>query len=198
MRLIFISAVVLSVALWLTPQTVNAQDNSIAHISDDLTVFIHTGPSRNYRIIGTIIAGSEISVLDRQGDPEFIQMRDAEGRTGWIEAQYISNTGTLRNDVTRLTDENADLSAQLSDAQQRLQRLRSENTTLQQQNSRLATELDASVKRADALQVKVDNADKTEQMEWFTRGGIIAAVCILLGILITYIPKKRRRDDQWM
>ena len=35
-------------------------------------------------------------------------------------------------------------------------------------------------------------------VEWFTRGGIVALGGIILGVIIAYLPKKRRRNDQWM
>lgn len=193
----FLATAVVTILLLLGGGQLQAQTEG-AHISDDLTVFIHTGPSRNYRIIGSIQAGTAIEIIDRQGDPEFVQMTDPEGREGWIEAQYISSNGTLREQVPALQQQVSDLTEQLSALQESHQRLRNDNTTLTQQNQRLATELEESVLLASDLQQRVDEADKTEMMEWFTRGGIVAAVSILLGILITYLPKKRRRNDQWM
>jgi SH3 domain protein len=175
----------------------NFQPN--ANITDDLSVYIHTGSSRNYRIIGSILAGSPIVILDRQGDPEFVQITDAQGRTGWIEAQYISSTGTIRNALPRLQEEVSSLQQELSSLQEQYQQSRSQNNALEQQNRRLTTELDSAQNLAAELQIKVDQADNTAMIEWFTRGGILAGVCILLGILLTYIvPKKRRRGDQWM
>ena len=40
--------------------------------------------------------------------------------------------------------------------------------------------------------------DQTAQMEWFTRGGIVAVISLILGIILTYLPKKTRRNDNWM
>ncbi|MDM7861671.1 TIGR04211 family SH3 domain-containing protein [Alteromonas sp. ASW11-36] len=193
----FLATAVVTVLLMLGGGQLQAQTEG-AHVSDNLTVFIHTGPSRNYRIIGSIQAGTAIEITDRQGEPEFVQMTDPEGREGWIEAQYISTTGTLREQVPALQQQVTELTQQLSALQESHQRLRNDNTTLTQQNQRLATELEESVLLASDLQQRVDEADQSAMMEWFTRGGIVAAVSILLGILITYLPKKRRRNDQWM
>ena len=169
-----------------------------ATISDDLTVFIHTGSSRNYRIVGTILAGAPIAILDREGDPEFVQILDAEGRTGWIEGQYVSSSGSIRTQVPDLQNQIESLNQQLSELREQYQQARSQNIALEQQNKRIAGELETALENAAELQLKVDTADNTEMIEWFTRGGIVAAVCILLGILLTYLPKKRRRNDQWM
>ncbi|MBT0585381.1 TIGR04211 family SH3 domain-containing protein [Alteromonas oceanisediminis] len=173
-------------------------DATTASITDDLTVFIHTGPSRNYRIIGTIQAGQPITVLQRDGDPQFIQMTDNEGQTGWVEAQYVSNTPSIRAQLPALEEQVGELQERLSSLQQQYQRVRSEKNALEQQNQRMAGELETALQSNITLQSELDNADNTAMIEWFTRGGIVAVVCILLGILLTYLPKKRRREDQWM
>lgn len=193
----FLTTVFFIVLLWVGGGQLQAQSEG-AHISDDLTVFIHTGPSRNYRIIGSIQAGTSIEISDRQGEPEFVQMTDPEGREGWIEAQYISTTGTIREQVPGLQQQVSALTQQLSELRESHQRLRNDNTTLTQQSQRLTSQLEQHVTLANDLQQRLDAADQTEMIEWFTRGGIVVAVSIFLGILITYIPKKRRRNDQWM
>jgi len=169
-----------------------------ANITDDLTVFIHTGSSRNYRIIGTILAGAPVTVLDRAGDPEFIQIVDAEGRNGWIEGQYLSSNGSIRDQLPSMQAQVASLNQQLSTLREQHQQARSQSNALEQQNKRIANDLSQALETSAELQAKVDNADNTAKIEWFTRGGIVAVVCIVLGILLTYLPKKRRRNDQWM
>ncbi|MFT6268920.1 MAG: SH3 domain protein [Alphaproteobacteria bacterium] len=168
-----------------------------ANITDDLTTFIHTGSSRDYRIIGTILAGAQVTVLDRDGEPEFVQIVDIEGRRGWIEGQYLSSTGSIREQLPSLQEQVATLNQQLTTLREQHQQARSQSVDLEQQNKRIAGELEQALEVSAELQVKVDNADNTAMIEWFTRGGILAGVCILLGILITYFPKKRSRDGQW-
>ncbi|MEC8450560.1 MAG: hypothetical protein VXZ26_05765, partial [Pseudomonadota bacterium] len=43
------------------------------------------------------------------------------------------------------------------------------------------------------LTAKVDSANKDELVTWFTRGGMVAGVGILLGVMLTYLPKRTRR-----
>jgi|GEM_PF-4494197 SH3 domain protein len=61
----------------------------------------------------------------------------------------------------------------------------------------MAGELENALDTSTELQIKVDNSDNTAMIEWFTRGGIVAVICVFLGILITYFPKKRSHDGQW-
>lgn len=196
----FLSVLLLSFAvLSFAPTNSVAQSQGDgAHVRDDLSIYIHTGPSRNYRIIGSIQAGEAIQVLDRQGDPEFVQMTDTQGRTGWIEAQYLSTNGTLREQLPQVQSQLDDLTSRHSALQQEHQRIIEENRSLTQQNQRLANQLDENIGLSNQLQTELDNADNTAMIEWFTRGGIVALVSLVLGILVTYIPKKRRRNDEWM
>ena len=64
--------------------------SSSHYIRDDLFIFLHTGPGRNYRILGSVEAGTPITVLDRDADAEFTQVTDDEGRKGWIESKYVT------------------------------------------------------------------------------------------------------------
>lgn len=169
-----------------------------ANITDNLTVYMHTGSSRNYRIVGTILAGAPVSVIDRTGDPEFVKIIDAQGRTGWVEGQYLSSEGSIREQLPNLREQVASLNQQLSELREQHQLARSQGKALEQKNKRVTAELKESQTIAARLQTEVDNADNSAMIEWFTRGGILAVICILLGILLTYLPKKRRRNDQWM
>ncbi|MFT4636520.1 MAG: SH3 domain protein [Glaciecola sp.] len=194
--LIFLFAVIFSFsAKAIQSSDIDFQPN--ANITDDLTVFIHTGSSRNYRIIGTILAGTNITVLAREGEPEFVQIVDIEGQKGWIEAQYLSSTGSIREQLPSLQELVTTLNQQLTTLRGQHQQAKSQNVSLEQQNKRIAGELEKALVSSSQLQIKVDNADNTAMIEWFTRGGIVAVICILLGILITYFPKKRSRDGQW-
>lgn len=188
----------LQFSLSVAAQTDDADFQPNANITDDLTVFIHTGSSRNYRIIGTILAGAPVTVLDRAGEPEFVQITDSEGRNGWIEGQYLSANGSIRDQLPSLQTQVSDLTQQLSTLREQHQQARSQSIALEQQNKRIAGELEKALEASAELQTQVDSADNTAMIEWFTRGGIIAVICVFLGVLITYLPKKRRRNDQWM
>ena len=95
-------------------QSLGADFQPDANITDDLTVFIHSGSTRNYRIIGTILAGAQVTVLDREGEPEFVKIVDIECQKGWIEAQYLSSTGSIRDQLPSIQEQVARLNQQLT------------------------------------------------------------------------------------
>jgi SH3 domain protein len=97
------------------------------------------------------------------------------------------------------------LQKQVSQIEQALQQARDNSGRLNQQIqslnaeiSQLKRQLSASEKAKDQVERKLENYDQTAQMQWFTRGGILAVISLIVGIVITYLPKKRRRNDNWM
>ena len=46
-------------------ESLQLEASSSNYIRDDLFVFLHTGAGRNYRILGSVAAGTPITVLDR-------------------------------------------------------------------------------------------------------------------------------------
>lgn len=168
------------------------------YVREDLFIYLHTGPGRNYRIIGSIDAGTEISVMSQNSDSEFTQVTDDQGREGWIESRFVSNAApstlrvpalesaleTSQNDAATLAAENTELRQRINQAEQQLSSI---NEQLQQQTAQVAS-----------LTASLEKADQDELIRWFTRGGMLAGASVLLGVLLTFIPKRRRRNSEWM
>ena len=179
-------------------QEPNDRDGDIRYISDDLFTFLHTGPGRNYRIIGTLVAGTRITVLQENKEKEFLEIIDSEQRTGWVESQYVNKAESIRVLLPGLK-------TQLAEATQIMQQQSTENDLLNQQIADLTSQ-NADIKRKlnklesenAKISVELADQDQTAKIAWFTRGGIIAVISLLLGIVLTYLPKKRRRNDNWM
>jgi SH3 domain protein len=179
-------------------QEPNDSEGEIRYISDDLFTYLHAGPGRNFRILGTVVAGTRVTLLQEDAEKNFVEIIDDKQRTGWIDAEFISVSSSVRALVPGLQQ-------QVEDTEQTIQQQRVSNDLLNQQiadltsqNTNLKTKLsDAEKENAKITQTLADY-DQTAQMEWFTRGGIVAVISLLLGIILTYLPKKRRRNDNWM
>lgn len=176
----------------------NLLPRSDHYIADDLIVFLHAGPGRNYRILGSIEAGLPVTVLQTDTDKAFAQIKDADGRDGWVETQYLIDTISRRAQLP-------ELSQRLADSEQQLNRLQSRNTSLskelaqvKQQNAQLESTLNESQQTVAALQKQVDEQDSQERYRMFSYGGMVAGAGVILGIIVTFIPKRRRRNDSWM
>jgi len=179
-------------------QEPNDKECEVRYISDDLFTFLHAGPGRNYRILGSVIAGSKVNMLQEDRDAGFVEIIDDKQRTGWVEAEFISKVRSVRELVPGLQQ-------QIKEANAVIQQQRSDNDLLNQQIADLSSQNAELLRKAAAteatnsrLSAELEKHDQSAQIEWFTRGGIVAVISLILGIIITYLPKKRRRNDNWM
>lgn len=176
----------------------DSNSSDIRYITDDLQAFMHSGPGRNYRILGSIIAGTKVTVLQQDTENGFIEVVDDKQRTGWVESGYVTSQQSLKEQVPalqeslQLSQDNADELAQANDL------LNQQLADLETRNASLVKDLETTKKDNQRIQLALDKQDQSAQMEWLTRGGIISLVSILLGVIIAYLPKKRQRNDQWM
>ena len=179
-------------------QEPNDSNGEIRYISDDLYTYIHAGPGRNYRILGSVVAGTRVTQLQIDVENNFVEIIDDKQRTGWVDATFISREKSIREQLPEL-EERVKLSDQTAGDQQRNNDLLNQQIAdITSQNNQLKRQLEELQTTNARIQKELDTQDQSAQMEWFTRGGIIALVSILLGVIIAYLPKKRRRNDQWM
>jgi SH3 domain protein len=179
-------------------QEPNDSEGEIRYISDDLFTYLHVGPGRNFRILGSVVAGTRVTLLQEDTEKNFVEIIDDKQRTGWVNKKFISSSRSVRELVPGLqqqleTNEETILQQRNSSdlLNQQVVELTSQNTNLRKKLS------DAQVQKAETAQTLADY-DQAVQIEWFTRGGIVAIVSLILGIALTYLPKKRRRNDNWM
>ena len=82
--------------------------------------------------------------------------------------------------------------------QQNIDLLNQQIADLTSQNTNLQKKLRSAEKENLEKSQTLASYDQTAQMQWFIRGGIVAIISLLLGIILTYLPKKKRRNDNWM
>ena len=92
----------------------------------------------------------------------------------------------------------ADATQSTSAQQNENDSLRQQFSELQSQNNRLTKQLKTLEEQNADFSQKLDAADQTAKMQWFTRGGIVALISLILGVIVAYLPKKRRKSDTWM
>lgn len=179
-------------------QEPNDSEGEIRYISDDLFTYLHAGPGRNFRILGTVVAGTRVSLLQVDTDKKFVEIIDDKQRTGWIDSEFISDSRSVRELVPGLQQQVKQTEQTILQQRQNNDLLNQQIADLTSQNTNLKKKLrDAETENTKTTQTLAEY-DQTAQMEWFTRGGIVAVISLLLGIILTYLPKKRRRNDNWM
>lgn len=166
------------------------------YISDNLFVYMHAGAGNNYRILGSVDAGSEIKLTGEQ-ENNFTQLIDTKGRTGWVESRYVSATPGLRSTVNELNQKlstNAETERQLS---QELNQAKQTINQLEQQNSQLSANVEQLKQSLAETKSQIENQDIDSKKEWFFNGAIVLIIGLLLGIVLPHLAAKRRKVDNW-
>ncbi|MFB1035498.1 MAG: hypothetical protein QMC38_09130, partial [Sinobacterium sp.] len=71
---LFITSSLLSVQS--LAQEPNDSEGEIRYISDDLFTYLHAGPGRNFRILGSVVAGTRVSLLQEDSENNFVEIID--------------------------------------------------------------------------------------------------------------------------
>lgn len=201
MNLVKISLLSLLVTFSATAaeQTSNSTTEALpsGFISDDLFIYKHSGPGNNYRILGSINAGSEIKVTG-QAKNDYTQIIDTKGQTVWVESKYVSNQPGLRNVIAELNTRLASndesigiLERQVSESRERSSSVQNENTSLKNQLAELTNEL-AKTK------AELKDQDMNVQKEWFFNGAIVLGIGLIFGLVLPRLGGgKKNRMDNW-
>lgn len=180
------------------------------YISDDVYAYLHAGSSNKFRIIGTLKAGEPVVELNRDPQTKYVQIRDGEGRTGWVDGQFVQGNESFRSKLPALEAELEHTKQLLGSADERHQQdIRDKSTRLEQQEQEL-TQVNEQLNklRQQHAQLESENQhltslmdDKEHQMrlDWLVNGGFVAGAGILFGIFLPMIPLRRKRNNgRWM
>ncbi|PSU28025.1 arylsulfatase [Photobacterium aquimaris] len=177
------------------------------YISDNLFTYLLKGPGNQYRIVGSVNAGTPVTVLET--NKNYSRITDDRGRSGWVESKFISTDVALKERLPALETELATVKAQLADALTSNNAQNSElNKTLVQRtnqisqfetrNHQLQNELTTAQDEVRTLRAKIDTQKDDLLMKWFTYGGLVAGAGLLLGLILPHItPRRRKRTNGW-
>lgn len=170
----------------------------VRYISDDLYTFIHSGPGRNYRIVGSINAGSTVTLVSIDQEAGYTEIIDDRQRQGWVDTRFVGSQESMRNRIPVMEQQLAFSAEQLAQSQQQIEQLQAQISGLNQEKASLDKQLENLRAEQQTTQQKLSNQKHEEQLDWLIRGGLLAAGCVFLGVMLTFIPKPKKRNDTWM
>ena len=157
-------------------------------VSDDVYVYMHSGPSTKFRIIGSITAGTPIELLKLSGDRKFRLIKDSKGRTGWLKVEFTSKKASIRQRQESLKQQVKQLNLQDVSSSDAL-------TTAKSRIKKLEHSLNSSNKKLQQAQESEQHAlsqlkgeDEQLKMQWAINGGMLVGISILFGVALTFIP----------
>lgn len=178
------------------------------YVSDNLSIFLHSGPSLEYRIIGTLQVGADINALEYNEATKFMQVTTNAGKTGWVKLSELQQQPPakillpkiekkLKTTQEKLSKIDAIHKQALSVKEQKITdkdnliaELRAEKRTLEE-----------SLENLEALNTELDIMEETKEsrmkMEWLMFGGSILFFGILFGLIIPFLPRRKKSNNSW-
>jgi len=178
-----------------------------AYVSDNLFAYMHTGPGTGYKIIGSVNAGKLIQLSGESSDG-FTKIKDERGREGWIQSKMLQSNQSFRFQVAELEQQLAQQQQQVAeqltqqqqlvaDEQATTSALRNQLTELEGRYQALQAKLDETTQVLNQSRAEVASYDDETKMQWFIRGAAVLGGGLLFGILIPFLPRRKKRNDQW-
>ena len=189
-------AITLATSLSLSVQA--AENNyKQGYISDELFIYMHAGPGTNYRILGTIIAGSEVKITGAQ-DNGYSEVIDEKNRATWIESKYVSTKAGLRFVVAELNEKitsSRDFTSQLDGE---VNELKSKVNLLTADKTKLSVKLKKLTSTLAETQTKIKDQDTNIKKQWFFNGALVLGVGLILGLILPrFFSRRRGAMDSW-
>lgn len=172
-------------------------ENNQAFISDDLFIFMHAGPGTNYRILGTINAGSEIKTTGNT-DKGYSEILDENNRLTWVETKNITSKPGLRfvladlnGKLANASEMNNKLDGRINELENTLEQIKQEKEKLQNNFTQVSQQL----KETESL---VKDQDTEIKKQWFFNGAMVLGIGLLLGLVLPkFFGRRRSSMDSW-
>lgn len=190
----------------LAAPTALAQDR---YIADKLFTYLHSGPSSQYRIIGSINAGDKVSLLSTNRETGYSQVQDERGRKGWVESKFVTTQESMAVRLPRLEKELTQVKSQLANARETsnsekdglvssLEARNKQIAELEQNYSDISSQLTSSQTEIRELRAKLDTQKEDLLLRYFMYGGGVAGAGLLFGLILPHlIPRRKKSPSGW-
>ena len=178
------------------------------YVNDNIFIYMHSGPGLNYRIVGTIKAGTHLSTLKYDSKTKFTQIKTPKGKVAWVKSDELQ---TELPAVIALPK----VKKQLEEALDKLANIAAENAKSQQDNIQSITDkgnlivklqnekkfqqetIDQLKSQNLEYELQQDTAGDRLKMEWLLYGGYVLFGGVLLGLVVPFLPRPRKRSNNW-
>ena len=199
----------MGLALLTLSITWGAHADEKCYISDDLITYIHSGPGNQYRIVGTLNAGEQVTLRSVNDSTKYGEIVDSKGKTAWIPLDQLSNVPSIRTRVPdleqqvktltdKLTNIDSSWNQRTAEMQQKVASSDGIINGLKKENQDLKNQLIVAQKKVSAVNVQLDDKQRTIILQWFMYGGGVAGVGLILGLILPHLVPRRKKNDRWM
>ncbi|MEL7046572.1 MAG: TIGR04211 family SH3 domain-containing protein [Pseudomonadota bacterium] len=206
-------AILALLALVAAPERLQAQEEQ-RYVSDEVFIALHAGPGSNYRWLGRLIPGTQLTEKRLSTDGNWAEVETERGTVGWVQAEYLASEPPaqvrLPSVVRQLEDaerEAADMRGALSNSESARTALETELATtesnLQEVTEELARLRQVSgsaietaennrrlVEEVAGMRTRIDTleADNLRLQERVSNSAFLdGALAVLLGVMIALV-----------
>ena len=176
----------------------DSSEEQIRFISDELFTYLRAGPGQDYRLLGSINAGSRVSLLNVDREAGYAEIVDDRERTGWVEIRFVSRIPTIRYQLDDMQNHVETKDQEMSQMQADMNAVMTNLAKFDEQKAALNRQITQQLEEIARLNEKITQRERTNNMEWFSRGAIIAGISILLGYFMGLFGRKRKNGDRLM
>ncbi|GAB7219199.1 TIGR04211 family SH3 domain-containing protein [Vibrio comitans] len=179
------------------------------YISDNLFTYMHSGPNAQYRIIGSVDAGSAVTLVQTNKNSGYTEVVDQRGRKGWVESKYVTNTEGMATRMPRLEKELAQVKAELAGFNEQAEQeqeglvrsLETRNTQISEMEvnyKKVSDQLLSAQTEVRELRARLDTQKEDLLLKYFMYGGGVAGLGLLFGLLLPHvIPRRKKSPNGW-
>ena len=137
-----------------------------------------------------------------------MEVRTPKDTIVWIPKREIQREESNRYKVSKLEEENSSLKYKLDNidsesmrelkkATEELTRLKKAYTELKQVHEEMEVKMKETAEENEELSSKLETKDQDMQLRWWKQGGLIALIGAIVGVILVYLPRPRRRKDDY-
>ena len=174
-------------------------ENSTAYVSDKLFVYLRTGASSRHKLSGSITAGSSVTLLENiKSNDGFAHIQDPKGRKAWIETKWLTQTPSPSAQIPILKETIKQLKFELESLDQQKSDWKNSLTAISVENAKLSKKIKSLEEEREQHKILLAEQNQTLYMGWFVRGGLLAIGCMLIGVLLNYLPRRQKQSAGWV
>ncbi|MBT8124679.1 MAG: TIGR04211 family SH3 domain-containing protein [Gammaproteobacteria bacterium] len=193
-------------ALMLATYSASVYAEDLRYVTDELEITMHRKMSLNSEIVAQLKSGTPVRVLKTNRDEGYVMVATKDEKVGWMLESFLINEPAGRQQYESLKIEYDKLKAEFDlQVKERTSKLSKELTQvknaakrpleLQQENQKLKNTLEQE--RAQVEEIKKENQQFKsihKDRQWFAVGAITAIGSLVLGLIITRVPWRRRKS----
>lgn len=178
----------------------------VRYVTDELEITVHRSMSLSSDIVMQLKSGTPVKVLKTNRDEGYVMVATQDERVGWMLESFLMQDPAGREQYQSLKIEydklkesfNTQVNERTTKLSTELARVKSaakRPLELQQENQKLKQTLEEE--RAQVEEIKLENRQFKsihKDRQWFATGAIIAIGSMVLGLIITRIPWRRRKS----